>query len=118
LWVGILREQLGHAVHAPAPSRLELVKGLPGPADRIRIGAHELLPSAAVLGDQAGPLQHRDVLLHGGEAHRICLGQPRHRRVALGGAAEDVTPGSVRQGVKYIVDCLVGHTIYNHLVVG
>ena len=24
----------------------------------------------ALLGDQAGPLQHRDVLLHGGEAHR------------------------------------------------
>src|SRR5659263_454003 len=36
----------------------------------VGVGAHELLPSAALLGDQAGPLQHRDVLLHRGEADR------------------------------------------------
>ncbi len=117
MWVGVLREQLGHSVHSPAPGHLELVEGLPRPLDCIGISAHELLPSAAFLCDQACPFQHRDVLLHGREAHRIGRGQPRHGGVTPDGATENVAASGVGQGVEHLADSFLGHHIYNHLVV-
>ena len=45
----ILREQIGHPVHAPAPGRLELVEHPPRPADGLAVGVHELLASARSL---------------------------------------------------------------------
>jgi hypothetical protein len=41
-WVGGLREQAGHPVHAPAPGRLEFIEGLPRLAHGAEVGAHEL----------------------------------------------------------------------------
>jgi hypothetical protein len=95
----------------------ELVERLPGPADGIGIGSHELLPSAALLTDEADPLQHGDVLLHRGEAHRVGVGQLRHRKVAPDRAAQDVATGGIGQRVKQMVYSLVGQLTYNHLVV-
>jgi hypothetical protein len=70
-----VREQIGHAVHTPAPRRLELVEHPPRPAYGVGVGSDELLPSTALLGDQSGPLQQRDVLLHRGETHRVDVGE-------------------------------------------
>ena len=115
---GHLREQIGHPVHAPAPGRLELVEDPPRPAHGVAVGAHELLPPAALLGDQAGPLQHRDVLLHRGEAHRVDVGESRHRRLAPDAAVQDVAARGVGQCVEQAVHLLVGQLTYNHSVVG
>ena len=115
--IGNLREQVRHPIHAPAPVRLELVECLTRPADGIGVGADALFPSAALLGDQAGPLQHRDVLLDRGEAHGVYLGQPRHCQLVFKAAAEDVAAGGVGERVEHAVGSLVGEHIYNHLVV-
>ena len=42
--------------------------------NRRAVGVHDLLPPAALLGDERRPFQHRDVLLHRGEAHRVVPG--------------------------------------------
>jgi hypothetical protein len=105
-------------VHLPAPGRLELVEGLPRAVDRAGIGAHELLPPATLLGDQAGPFQHGDVLLHRREAHRVSLCEFRNRGLAGGAAAKDVATGRIGQSMEQLVDRLVRQLIYNHLVVG
>jgi hypothetical protein len=74
--------------------------------------------STALLGDEAGPLQHRDVLLHRGEADRVDVGEPRHRRLSSYAAVDDVAAGGIRQCVKQAVHLIVGHITYNHSVVG
>jgi RNA polymerase sigma factor (sigma-70 family) len=80
------REQIGHPVHTPAPVRLELVEDLPRPGHGVWVGAHEPLPSSALLGDQTGAIQQRDMLLHRGEAHRVDVGSGRPpRSVPRGG---------------------------------
>jgi hypothetical protein len=82
------------------------------------VGAHELLPPTALLGDEAGALQHSDVLLNRGEAHRVDVGESRHRRLRPDTAVHDVAPRGVRECVKQEIDLLVGSLIYNHSVVG
>ena len=64
------------------------------------VAVHDLLPAVSLLGDERGPLEHRDVLLHGGEAHVVAAGQRRDRLLALDRADEDVAPGRVRQRVE------------------
>jgi hypothetical protein len=118
LRTGNLREQIGHPVHASAPGRLELREDPPRPAYRVGVAAHELLPSARLLGDQAGPLQYRDVLLHRGEAHRVDVGETRHGRLASGAAVKDVAASGVGECVKQAVDVLLAQFTYNHSVVG
>ena len=58
------------------------------------------------LGHEAGPLEHRDVLLHGREAHRIAVGEARDRRLAVDAAVEDVAPRRVGERVEQPVDLL------------
>jgi hypothetical protein len=58
------------------------------------------------------------VLLHGGEAHRVVVGESRHRRLAPGAAAQDVAPRGIGQGLEQAIDVVVGQRIYNHPVVG
>jgi hypothetical protein len=111
-------EQGRHPVNAPAPSRLEFVEGLPRAAHRAGIGAHELLAPVALLGDQASPLEHGDVLLHRREAHRVTPRESRNRGLVGGAAAKDVATGRVGQGMEQPVDRILGQLIYNHLVVG
>jgi hypothetical protein len=80
----------------------------------------ELLPSAALFADETGPFQNGDVLLHGREAHRIGLGQPRDRQLPAHAAAQYVPARGVGQGVEQPVHRLVvqlAQLIYNHLVV-
>jgi hypothetical protein len=117
-WVGESARADGHAVDASAPGRLEIVEDPPRPADRAAVAAHELLAPAALLGDEAGPLQHRDVLLHRSEAHRVDVGESRHRRLVHDAAVEDVAARGVGQCVEQAVHILLlGPTTYNHSVV-
>ena len=79
--------------------------------------AHELLTAPALLRDQPGPLEHGDVLLHGGEAHRVGVGEPGDGLLPVDRAAQDVAAGGVGQCVEQAVDCLIAPLLYNHLVV-
>jgi hypothetical protein len=74
-------------------------------------------PPTALLGDQAGPLQHGDVLLHRREAHRIGPRESRDRRLARRAAAKDVAAGGVGESMEQLVNCPVRQVIYNHMVV-
>ena len=47
------------------------------------LGADDLAPPDALLGDQPGPLEDGDVLLHGGEAHGVVRGQLRDALLGL-----------------------------------
>src|SRR3954452_20753844 len=110
-------KQVRHPVDPPAPGRLELVKGLPRAVDGAGVGVHALLPPAALLDDEPGPLQHGDVLLHSREAHRVGLREPRDRGLAGGAAAKDVAAARVGQCMEQLVHRLVSPLIYNHSVV-
>jgi hypothetical protein len=52
------------------------------------------------------------VLLDRGEAHRIGLGQPRHRRGVDRAAAQNVAPRRIGEAAEQLVE-----VIYNPLVV-
>ena len=117
LTAGTSAMQIGHPLHAPAPGGLELVEHPPRPADRRAVGVDDLLAAAPLLGHQAGPLEHRDVLLHGREAHRVDVGEPRHRGLAADAAVEDVAARRVGERVEQAVHLRVGERIYNHPVV-
>ena len=101
-----------------APGGLELVQRLARALDRGSIGVDELLAPAGHLYDQARPLEHGDVLLHRGEAHRVGLREPRDRGLVRRAATKDVAAGRVGQGTEDLVDDLGRNLIYNHIVVG
>ena len=50
-----------------------------------------------LLGHEAGPLEHRNVLLHGREAHRVVVRQLGNALCLRDGPAEDVATSRVRQ---------------------
>ena len=113
-----LREQGRHSVHATSPGRLELIEDRPCPADRIALGVHEVLAPTALLGHQAGSLEHRDVLLDRRKAHGVEVSESRHRGLVDDAATKDVPPGGVSERVEEPVDLLAGGLSYNHSVVG
>ena len=57
--------------------------------------------------DQAGALEHPDVLRHGLQAHRIRLRQLLDRRLALAQPGHDVAPGPVAERGEHRVEPLV-----------
>jgi hypothetical protein len=62
--VGFVGDQLVDAIHAAAPDGLELGEHRRHGTDRFHLAVGEPLASAAPLADQAGALEHGDVLLH------------------------------------------------------
>ena len=104
--VGLLRvgDELGHAVDAAAPQLLVLVEQAPRDAQPLDVGADDLPAPDALLGDQAGPLEDRDVLLHGREAHRVVAGQLGDALLAVDRPADDVAPGGVGQRAEDAVE--------------
>jgi hypothetical protein len=72
-------------------------------------------PSA--LDDEFGRFEHRDVLLHGRERHRVLPRELRDRLLLGEGAPKNVTPGLLRQCVENAIEVrIVESGIYNHLV--
>jgi hypothetical protein len=59
-----------------------------------------LLPPGPPLADERRPLEHRDVLLHGRQAHLVAARQRRDRLLALDRAGEDVSSGRVRERLE------------------
>lgn len=116
-WLG-LGKQGRHPVNPSTPSRLELVESLPRARDRSGVRAHELLATVWLLGDQAGPLEDGDVLLHRSEAHRVATREARNRGLVGRAAAQDVATGRVCQRMEQTVNRVLGQLTYNHLVVG
>ena len=82
---------------AAAPQLLVLVEQAPRHAEPLEIGADDLPPPDALLGDQAGPLEDGDVLLHRREAHRVVAGQLGDALLAVDRPAHDVPPGGITQ---------------------
>ena len=114
----MLGDELGHAVDPAAPQLLVLVEQAARHAQSLDIGADDLASPDALLGDQPGPLEDRDVLLHRREAHRVVAGQLCDALLAVDRAAHDVAPGVVRQGAEHAVEVGWGELHgYNHTVV-
>ena len=103
---------------ADAPERLVALQEGRGVVDDHRVPAHQLLAAPALLAHKACPLEHGDVLLHRGEAHRVGPRQFRDRSRLLEYPHDDVAPRPVGQGVEHLVDALFEEIIYNHLVAG
>ena len=78
---------------------------------------HELLAAVALLDHEPRTFEHRDVLLHGGEAHRVAAGERGDVVLAVERAQEDVAPGGVGEGVEHPVGLVGRQLIYNHMVV-
>ena len=58
------------------------------------------------LGDEPRPLEHRDVLLHGREAHGVVARELGDALLAGDRPADDVTPGGVGEGAEDACRCL------------
>src|SRR5688572_21393860 len=86
-----------HALDALAPERLVAVEQAPCDTECLDVGVDDLPPPAAVLADEAGPLEDRNVLLHRREAHRVVAGQLGHALLPVDRPAQDVAPGGVTQ---------------------
>lgn len=80
------------------------------------VGSHQLLASLPTFCHQICSLQDGDMLLDGGEADWVEVGQSRDGELGLEGTHDDVPPGGVGKGVEEIVGSIVD-TIYNHMVV-
>ena len=91
---------MSHALDALAPQILVPVQDAPRDAESLEIGTDDLPAPDAVLGDEAGPLEDRDLLLHRREAHRVVRGQLGHAFLSIDHAAHDVAAGGVTQCAK------------------
>ena len=85
-------EDAGEAFEAGPPQRFELVQKFVGAAQLVDLAAHELFPSAPVLGDQTGDDQDLDVLLHRGEADRIQPAELADGALTVECLRDDVAP--------------------------
>jgi len=112
-----LGEELVDTGDPAAPDLLEAVEQLRGGADGVDVAAHDLLATAAFLGEQVGPFEDGDVLLHGGETHVVPAGQGGHRGALVQHTHEDVAAGGVGQGGEDAIGALAVLSTYNHAVV-
>ena len=87
-------------------------------AQPLDVGADDLASADALLRDQPGPLEDRDVLLHRREAHRVVARQLGDPLLPVDRAAHDVAAGVVGQGAEHAVEVGRGELHwYNHTVV-
>src|ERR687885_1514138 len=114
--------ELGHAVDAAAPELLVLVEQAAHDAEPLEIGADDLAASDALLRDQAGPFEDRDVLLDRREAHRVMAGQLDDALLGADRAANDVAPRVIGERAEHAVEVCEGGRrhdwhLYNLMVV-
>ncbi len=123
--IEVFREHISEALKTEAPQRFQLIEERPRLTQGVDISVDQLFPAPALLRNEASSLQHRNVLLHCGEAHRISPGQNADRDSLLHGELQNVTSRCVRQSVKQPIGlhfpnfvCDVHRsTIYNQMVV-
>jgi hypothetical protein len=99
------------SIRAP-PERLELVEQAVHLAKDTGHPPDPLLATVPALDDEPRPLEHRHVLLHRREAHRVAAGQLGDRLLLRQHDRDDVATGGVGERVEHVV----GAT-YNHMVV-
>jgi hypothetical protein len=110
-------DEAGHALDATAPQRLVLIEQAPSQLEPLDVGAHDLAAAGALLGDEAGALEHGDVLLDRCKAHRVVPGQLDDALTTVEGPHDDIAPGRIREGGKDVVGVERGGHLYNHTVV-
>lgn len=98
------RKDSGDLIGAIDPELLVLIEKCDRLRDHWDVRVHELLPSAALLGDKSCPLEHGHVLLHSGEAHVVLARQRGHRLLVLDGTSEDVATRAIGERLKDAVD--------------
>jgi hypothetical protein len=113
-------EHLAESLHAVTPADLELVEQAVDVAHGVDAPAHDPLAASLVLGDEVGPFEHGDVLLHRGEAHRVTTSQVGHRVLALQDQSDDVATCRIGERVEQQIGSIRSYgslLIYNHTVV-
>lgn len=78
----------------------ELVEQAADVAHSVDPAAHDPLAASLVLGDELGPLEDGDVLLHGGEAHRVTPGQRGYVVLAAQHQPDDVSACRIGERVE------------------
>jgi hypothetical protein len=114
-------EDVAELMHAVTPDGLELVEQAVDIANGVDPPAHEPLATSMVLGHEVGPLEHGDMLLHRGEAHRVPPSEVRHGVFAVQHQLDDVAASRIGQRMEEHVRSLVvrnSYLTYNHMVVG
>jgi hypothetical protein len=114
----LIGEDVAEPVDAVAPDQFESIEEPLRGADRVDTPAYELLAAVTTFGDERGAVEHRHVLLHCGEAHRVLAGEGAHRVVLAHGSSDDVSARGIGERVEEPVGRLIVEHIYNHLVVG
>jgi len=92
------------SIASVTPQLLVAIEQASRGAKPVEVRVDNLAPPDSALRDQPGPLEDRDVLLHGREAHRVVPRQVRDTLVAGDRPADDVAPRGVRQGAEHVVE--------------
>jgi hypothetical protein len=112
-------EDIAESLHTVTPDGLELVEQVVDIAHGVDPSSHDPLAATLVLGDEVGPLEHGDVLLHRGEAHRVSPSQVGHGVLAMKRQPDDVAASRIGEGVEQEIGALRlrgSALIYNHMV--
>ena len=113
-------EDVAESVDAITPARLELVEQTVDVAHGVDPPAHDPLAASLVLGDEVGPLEDGDVLLHRGKAHRVPASQVGDGVLTLQHQPDDVPAGPIGKRMEQEVcsrRVRCWRPIYNHMVV-
>ena len=110
-------EDPAETVEALAPEVLELHEEELRMPNRVDVAADELLSPVPLLRHEVGALQHGDVLLHGGEAHRVAASKGGYRVLVAQHEHDDVAPCGIGERVEDAVDPFLFRQTYNHMVV-
>jgi hypothetical protein len=92
-----LADEIGHAADARPPQLLIPIEKAADGVQSGRVRTNDLAAAGLMLGDQSCPLENRDVLLYGSEAHWVVLGQFGNTLPTLDGAPDDISPGGIGQ---------------------
>src|SRR5256885_11307768 len=101
---GRLGDELVHAVDPSPPQPLVLVEQAARDEQRLAVSADDPAAADALLRDQAGALENRDVLLDRREAHRVMVGQLEDALFSAERAPDDVAARVIGEGGEHAVE--------------
>jgi hypothetical protein len=117
VWFG---EHFAESLHSVTPADFELVEQAVDVAHGVDAPTNDPFAASLVLGDEVGPFEHGDVLLHGGKAHRVTTSQVAHGVFAQQNQSDDVATCCIGERVEQQIGSLYlrrSSLIYNHTVV-